>query len=226
MDDDQKNSMPDDFILLPEYPDKKSFMNQMSKQRQRNELTLAKSHVHGYYNTYYSDVKPSKTSNTICDHEKALKITSGGELVFEVGDEVLMHTNRRCARDLWITMTAIFQPNLLPFIETRKFINIKKDFTDSPGGRYRSDGQFSGEEFREDYLEPLFENTDVNEIEIDFDGGFGYASCWLDEVFGGLVKKYGYHNVKNKLILISNDEPGLIEDIKKYMENNIPYLND
>lgn len=40
-------------------------------------------------------------------------------------------------------------------------INIRTDFSDSPGARYRKDGPHSGEEFFEEHLKPKFVGTFV-----------------------------------------------------------------
>ena len=56
-------------------------------------------------------------------------------------------------------------------------INIAEEFTDSPGARLRKDGEFSGEQFREELLIPRLKALKPNEIlEINFDGPFGYLS--------------------------------------------------
>ena len=35
-------------------------------------------------------------------------------------------------------------------------INVVEDFTDTPGARYKTQGSFSGEEFRDEILYPQF----------------------------------------------------------------------
>lgn len=99
-------------------------------------------------------------------------------------------------------------------------INICKDFSDTPGARYRTEGDFSGEEFRERFLIPSFEelkNTD-EKIEINFDGGYGYPTSFLEEAFGGLARKFGSNVVLKKLRFISNDEPELIKEVETYIK--------
>jgi len=66
-------------------------------------------------------------------------------------------------------------------------INIAKDFSDTPLGRYRDDGQYSGERFREDFLLPALKAEKTVRVEID--GVEGYGSSFLEEAFGGLVRK-------------------------------------
>ncbi len=98
-------------------------------------------------------------------------------------------------------------------------IKISKDFTDTPGARYRIESDFSGEEFREDMLEPKFlESARNNEkLIVDLDGGYGYPTSFLEEAFGGLARKYSSEKVLRTLEFISNDEPSLIEEIKGYI---------
>ena len=71
-------------------------------------------------------------------------------------------------------------------------INIATDFTPYPGGRYRSDGDFSGERFREELLRPAFSNAENETITVDLDGAAGFGSSFLEEAFGGLVRDCGF----------------------------------
>ena len=64
-------------------------------------------------------------------------------------------------------------------------INLARDFTKFPGGRFRSDGPFSGEEFREDYLLPALQNYE--NVTVILDGVAGLPSSFQEEAFGGLV---------------------------------------
>jgi hypothetical protein len=65
------------------------------------------------------------------------------------------------------------------------------DFALSPGGRYIADGAFSGEWFRDDILVPALraaiEASAVLRVELD--GTSGYGSSFLEETFGGLIRK-------------------------------------
>ena len=65
-------------------------------------------------------------------------------------------------------------------------INIAKDFTRTPGTRYKRNSDFSGEMFRDEVLLPnLKENRQVTVI---LDGTAGYTRSFLEEAFGGLVR--------------------------------------
>lgn len=66
-------------------------------------------------------------------------------------------------------------------------ISIAKDFSPVPAGRHLTDGPFPGEKFRDSILVPALEHFD--EITIDLDGTEGYGSSFLEEAFGGLVRK-------------------------------------
>lgn len=101
---------------------------------------------------------------------------------------------------------------------TTNTITIAKDFSIYPGARHREDGDYSGQEFFEDILEPKFQSLPENQVlTIDLDGTEGYATSFLDEAFGGLARKYGKDNVIKKLVFISLQEPYLIDEIKSYI---------
>ena len=67
-------------------------------------------------------------------------------------------------------------------------IDIKADFSDSPGARYRKDGPHSGEEFFEVLLKPKFEEAVRNKVKliINLDGVWGYPSSFVSGAFGKL----------------------------------------
>lgn len=67
-------------------------------------------------------------------------------------------------------------------------INIAKDFTDAPGGRYREDGEYSGQQFFEDLLEPAYEEAKREKkiLIIELDDVYGYPSSFVSGSFGKL----------------------------------------
>lgn len=102
-----------------------------------------------------------------------------------------------------------------------KTINIAQEYTITPGARYITDGEFSGQDFREKFLEPVFLDDSPAKVLVILDGTMGYATSFLEESFGGLVRKLG-NKFTNKAIFdkfefISNEEPACIEEIKKYI---------
>ncbi|QIE89489.1 STAS-like domain-containing protein [Pseudomonas nitroreducens] len=98
-------------------------------------------------------------------------------------------------------------------------IRVTKDFSEYPAGRYRADGPFAGEVFRDDLLVPLLNQYDI--VEVDLDGAMGYGSSFLEETFGGLVRKHDFTAKKlhEKLKFKSDDEPSLVDEIWIYIEH-------
>lgn len=97
------------------------------------------------------------------------------------------------------------------------------DFSKTPGSRYRDEGKkaHSGQEFREDILEPNFKTAIAQnqKLFVDLDGTIGYGTSWLEEVFGGLARAYGKEKVLNLLDFKSEEEDYLIDDIKQYIKD-------
>ncbi len=103
-------------------------------------------------------------------------------------------------------------------------LNVVKEFTDIPGGRYIEQGSHSGEEFRDNILRPKYDYCLANDekLIINLDGGYGYGSGFLEESFGGMVRM-GYDGKKmlKKMVIITEDEPGLEDKIKNYINEAI-----
>ena len=93
---------------------------------------------------------------------------------------------------------------------------ISRQYTDTPGPRFCSQGDFSGEDFRETVLVPLLERAEKeNEIiEINLDGAFGYPSSFLEESFGGLVRRRNDSSIRKYFSFVCTDEPSLLAEIE------------
>ena len=100
-------------------------------------------------------------------------------------------------------------------------ICISKDYSETLGARYRSEGEYSGEDFRDGFLENMFLSALENrqQIEINLDGGYGNPVSFLEEAFGGLARKYGTEKVLSVLCFVSNDEPGQVDEVLSYIKN-------
>ena len=100
-------------------------------------------------------------------------------------------------------------------------IKISRDFSETPGARHRDEGNFSGEEFRDDLLIKKYNEARAQrqKLTIDLDGGYGYPISFLEEAFGGLARIFSAQEVLETLDFISDDEPALIEEIKSYINN-------
>lgn len=66
-------------------------------------------------------------------------------------------------------------------------IVVAQEFSETPAGRFVTDGPYSGEVFRETLLYPNLQKFDL--VEVDLDGTLGCGSSFLDEAFGGLVRE-------------------------------------
>ena len=99
-------------------------------------------------------------------------------------------------------------------------INIARQFSLTPGPRFRDEGPHSGEDFRERFLRPAFELALKmgEKIIIELDGvRFGYPSSFLEEAFGQLARDYGIEPVLKQLEFRSIEEPGLRDEICGYI---------
>lgn len=103
-----------------------------------------------------------------------------------------------------------------------KFVDV---FTDMPIGRYRTDGNSSGEVFRDDVLLKLLQEND--KVVLDLDGAYGYGGSFLEEAFGGIIRN-GYYDEEtlwSKLELKTNNE-AYIEEIKLFVREAQERLNE
>ncbi|MGU3430723.1 STAS-like domain-containing protein [Enterobacter hormaechei] len=85
-------------------------------------------------------------------------------------------------------------------------INVAKDYSKTPFGRYRDDSPYSAERFREEILIPAFVENPNEQIIVDFSGVMvGLGSSFLEEVFGGLVRsdQIPIDNIYKNLIIKS-----------------------
>lgn len=69
-------------------------------------------------------------------------------------------------------------------------INVSQSFTKMPCVRNRDDGDFSGQEFREDVLVPALNSG--SKVIVDLRGVLALGSSFLDEAFAGLVRNHGF----------------------------------
>ena len=106
-----------------------------------------------------------------------------------------------------------------------KTLNIGKEFSLDPSGRYRTDGDSSGEAFREDCLKIAIQSLSPGEkLQIVLDDGVeGYGSSFLVEGFAGMVK-HGYitsQELLDKLELVASDS-----DFEFYKNKIVEYIKE
>lgn len=96
-----------------------------------------------------------------------------------------------------------------------KVINIARQFSRAPAGRFIADGPNSGERFRTEFLVPALRED--AQITIELDGTRGYGSSFLEEAFGGL-RRLGFTGAEllRRLKFRTNDS-SLVSEIETYL---------
>lgn len=94
-------------------------------------------------------------------------------------------------------------------------INVAADFSKHPAGRFKTDGPYSGELFRELFLVPAVRMREPTVIYLD--GGRGYGSSFLEEAFGGLAREFSTPLVDELITLVSRDNT-LVQRIRTYIK--------
>lgn len=95
-------------------------------------------------------------------------------------------------------------------------INIERTFSKYPAGRYVSDGPYSGEAFREEHLLPALRGSQGKVI-IELDGARGYGSSFLEEAFGGLLRKGVSEQEFMERVELRTSDRSLREEILLYV---------
>ena len=95
-------------------------------------------------------------------------------------------------------------------------INIARDFSKNTGIRFKKEGAFSGEKFREDLLIPKYvEALEKNvKLEINLDETEGFAASFLEESFGGLGRLHDPEECLKIIEFISEENPSYIQEVK------------
>jgi hypothetical protein len=91
-------------------------------------------------------------------------------------------------------------------------IFVATDFSKFPAGRFYSDGEFSGQRFREEFLLPALRSSD--NVKVILAGTKSYGSSFLEEAFGGLVR-YGYFTSEQLAHQLEIEAGGVQYDIYK-----------
>lgn len=101
-------------------------------------------------------------------------------------------------------------------------LKVARDYSKSVGGRYASNGPFSGEDFRQHKLLPAYiEAIRMHQtLVVDLDGGFGYPTSFLEESFGGLARATR-DNCLLTIVIKSEEEPALINQIRNYIKRGL-----
>ena len=96
-------------------------------------------------------------------------------------------------------------------------IVLAKRFSPFPVGRYRWQGRYSGEAFREDVLWPALQQHE--EVVVVLDGVSGLSTGFLDEAFAGIVRE-GYLSeaeLWRRLQIVSERDPYIVSEIRSFV---------
>ena len=96
-----------------------------------------------------------------------------------------------------------------------KVLDCKEDYA-YEGPRYIRLGPESGEEFRDNFFIPwLNKNANEKDLYVDFEGTIVYTPSFLEETFGGAIRKRYANQVKDLKFLNLPDEQK--KDVMKYI---------
>lgn len=102
-------------------------------------------------------------------------------------------------------------------------LKVARDFSTVPGARYPDEGDFSGQEFRNNVLIPKILEAKAKQVHliIDLDGTAGYGTSFLEEAFGGLIRvdNYSYKELMDLIEFISEEDSEYINEIEGYMRD-------
>jgi hypothetical protein len=106
-----------------------------------------------------------------------------------------------------------------------KTLVVATEFSKHPGGRYVTEGPWSGELFRESFLLGRLEEcmATATVLRVDFDGVVGAPTSFLEESFGGIFRArpdWTLDQVQSALVIEAPRSPGLapfMELARQYM---------
>lgn len=98
---------------------------------------------------------------------------------------------------------------------------VATEFSIIPSGRQKKDGSATGEHFYEVLVKLLSEIPENDKVIINFDGVLTAGSSFLEESFGGLIRKNNINkkDFNNRILIESNDYPEIKAKISKYVND-------
>lgn len=83
--------------------------------------------------------------------------------------------------------------------------HVARSFSRFPGGRKKSHGPFSGEQFFLEVTVPLL--SEFENVIFDLSGSAGYSSGFLDEAFGEIGRLISFDEASRRLTFEAPDDP-------------------
>ena len=99
----------------------------------------------------------------------------------------------------------------------RAFIDLARDFHDSPIGRFKWQGRHSGEAFRDDHLWPALQRHTY--VTVDLDGASALSTGFLDEAFAGLVRegRLSEADFWRRVDIVCTKDPLIVTEIRSFV---------
>lgn len=98
-----------------------------------------------------------------------------------------------------------------------KRIELAREFSPFPFGRYPKHGPYNGERFRTEFLLPALASGE--RVEVVLDGARGLSPSFLEEAFGGLVRAgIAADELRSRLIIVSNRDPSRKAEVERYIQ--------
>lgn len=99
-----------------------------------------------------------------------------------------------------------------------------RDFTTIPGPRFRETGNYSAEQFFEEYIKPRIDEKKDNYIHIDFGGTWGYGPSFTSQLGIYIAKSLGESAI-SKVTAIASDDPEVVERFYRQLKEAIDELD-
>lgn len=105
-------------------------------------------------------------------------------------------------------------------------IDVAKQFSPYPSGRFPADGTYNGQRFREEILLPALKrakSADGSKVLVDIDGVRSFGSSFLEEAFAGLIRNSEFSRSElDALLEIVCTKPHLAF----FKDSIVSYIND
>lgn len=110
------------------------------------------------------------------------------------------------------------------------YIDVAKQFSPYPSGRFPDDGNYNGQRFRVEFLEPALKSARSSgcgeKVVVDIDGVRSFGSSFLEESFGGLIRLHIFSRDElTRLLEVSCKKPHLFffrDSIDSILKNTKP----
>lgn len=95
-------------------------------------------------------------------------------------------------------------------------LSVARDFSEFPFGRYPSHGPNSGQRFRDDFLIPALRRGSVT---VDLSGARGLAPSFMEEAFGGLIRKgFSLKQLREQMTIRCENDLSRVSEAWAYVE--------